>query len=252
MDVKVHVRKKPGRPLQLYYVDPLTGKDITKSSGTTDLKTARLEAARWQIELEENGIGSNRLSWEAFRRRFQAEHFPNVADSTRRTYRTTLNSFEKHVGLPRDISLIDSSVISKYSAAMHKAKLEPNTIAKNLRHLLAVLGWAKKLGMIKQRPEAIMPRLAGIRRMKGRPISEKEFKTLLRAVLQKLMRHKSIATTMTFYVQHQVDDLAEAIWKSSPPVARVKTVPPAVPLEGQKSEKSKKTTTKKPGKKQAR
>jgi integrase len=41
-------------------------------------------------------------------------------------------------------------------------------------------------------------------------------KRVMPAVLQKLMRHESIETTMTYYVNIDDDELAEEVWKRYP------------------------------------
>jgi integrase len=39
------------------------------------------------------------------------------------------------------------------------------------------------------------------------------------ATLQLLMRHKSIETTLKYYVEQDADDIADELWKSFPPAA---------------------------------
>ncbi len=50
-EIRVHVLDKNRKNLYLRYVDPITGKDVTKSAKTKNLKEARKAAGKWESEL---------------------------------------------------------------------------------------------------------------------------------------------------------------------------------------------------------
>lgn len=179
--IEVKVRNRGNRYLQLYYIDDFTGQYRTKSSGTLDLRTARLKAAEWQVELNANGPATGPITWEAFRLRLKKEHYPHLANESRKSYTTALNALEKHVGVPRKLAMVDASLLSKFAASMLEKELQPHTIAKNIRHVRSALSWANSLGLLKKVPKHKM-RLKGKRAMKGRPLTEPEFQKLLKTV----------------------------------------------------------------------
>ena len=45
----------PGRCLAMYYVDPISGKRVVKSTGTTDHREAERVAGEWENELQRGG-----------------------------------------------------------------------------------------------------------------------------------------------------------------------------------------------------
>jgi integrase len=179
--IKVKLREKPGRHIQLYYVDPYSGKEVTKSSKTLVRAKAERAAAAWEIEIETKGpVKSSSSSWESFRQRFEQKQLVHMKTLTRRSYITALNAFEKHVGRPRSIAMISPLTMTDYSSAMLTSGLAPHTVAKNLRHVKAMLSWGVDQGLIHRVPKVKMPKLSG-HGMKGRPLTLWEVIRLLRA-----------------------------------------------------------------------
>jgi integrase len=181
MNITVQVRRKKDRPwYQLYYVDPLTGHDRTRSAKSNDLKEARLAAARWQVELESNGATPGLTSWEVFRLRFKDEHLKSLAKKTRRAYATALNQFERIVGKPRNMAELSPSVMSQFRARLLADLGSVTTVRSYLRHVLAALAWAGTVKIIREVPKVKLPKLdKDTKAMRGRPITAKEFEHLL-------------------------------------------------------------------------
>ena len=67
-EIRVLVKSNGGgRCLAMYYVDPVSGKRVVKSTGTTNEKKAVGAAAVWQDELNTGRYASpNRLKWLNF------------------------------------------------------------------------------------------------------------------------------------------------------------------------------------------
>lgn len=179
--VQVKIRAKPDRNnYQLYYVDPLTGADVTKTSGTGNVREAERAAAKWEAELEEHGTVSQMMSWEQFRLYYEDTHLVVKSPKTQSVVNTALNWLEKSIGKPKRVDMIDSLVISRLVADWRKRNMKGATIAAYLRSIRAVLYWAHKMRLIRQRPVFAMPGGSG-RFMRGRPITKPEFRQLLRA-----------------------------------------------------------------------
>lgn len=178
--IKVRIISKPDRDaLQLYYIDPLTGRKKTRSAKTTSLSEANRAAQRWQDELEKNGPASN-ISWDGFRERFESEVLIHRRVGTRRQYDAALDHFERIVGHPKRVSMISPSHISEFQGKLSKI-VAPQTVAKTLRHLKASLNWAELMGMTPRAPKIAMPKLGKRRLARARAISETEFRAMLTA-----------------------------------------------------------------------
>lgn len=168
----VRVRKRPDREhLQLAYTDPLTGSVKTKSAGTSNPKEAERAAARWESELQ--AVAGGDCRWEAFRMRFEDEHLSSKKKSTIRSYTSTLNIFEDHIGQVRSVESITASVCSQFAAAMRSTKMKPGTVAKHLRQLQVALNWASDMEIIDRAPKIKKPKQSK-RSMRGRPLSNIE------------------------------------------------------------------------------
>lgn len=175
--ITVHVRKRSDRPnLQLCYVDPVTGNRRTKSAGTKNYAEAERAAQTWQQELNSTS-GRSKTNWEAFRKRFETEHMETLAQNTRENYRHGLNKFEKLIGKPRDVRLIDSNLISQYAAKLRRYHKSESTVASNLMILRAVLRWGATVGLTHN---PVM-RISSIK-TRGRPISLLEFIGFVRRI----------------------------------------------------------------------
>src|SRR5690242_609641 len=88
---RVRIRYKPDRKnLELYFIDPLTGAERTKSAKTRDRGDAERAAERWETEIQE-GATLRDMSWEIFRERFEDEHLAGKAKSTMQTTCGSLN-----------------------------------------------------------------------------------------------------------------------------------------------------------------
>ena len=180
--VNVRIRRKPDREnLLLYYVDPLTGREISRSAGTASRREAERTAARWEAELEETGVGSERLSWDQFRHYFEDMHMAARSRSYCRTMMSSLNRFEDAVGSPRWLDAVDGRVIARTVAAWRASGLSDNAVATYARHLKAAFRWAHRMGLIRRMPEFPLLRTNG-QHMRSRPVSVHEFQRMLRAV----------------------------------------------------------------------
>lgn len=178
--IEVKIRRKPDRQAwQLYYIDPLTGTEKTRSAKTDSLREAERAAQRWQDELEKSGPASN-ISWDGFRDRFEAEVLIHRRDGTRRQYDAALDHFERIVGHPKRVASIAPSHISEFQGKL-SSDVAPQTVAKTLRQLKAALNWAEHMGMTPRAPKIVMPKLGKRRLARARAITEAEYAKMLLA-----------------------------------------------------------------------
>lgn len=181
--ITVKVRDRhDGRPLQLYYVDPVSGRRRTKSAGTRDRRQAEREAAKWEAELSQ-GKRAGQVSWDVFRNRLFDEHAAQLAKRSGHAFRTSLNHFERIIGRPRTLQAVNASVISEFQSVLRAEGLSEHSIANYLRHLKAALGWAKRIGLLDSVPQIQMPKLSQSKRRlaRSRSVTAREAVLMLRA-----------------------------------------------------------------------
>ncbi|MHB8862039.1 MAG: tyrosine-type recombinase/integrase [Pirellulaceae bacterium] len=130
--------------------------------------------------LAKHGPTRGAMSWDEFRIHYEDTHLAGKAKHTRTSAASAMNWLEKTIGSARDICLIDSTVIARMVATWRRDGMKDSTIRAHLGHVRAAFGWAYKMQLIQKRPIFPMPSQAG-RFMRGRPLSVKEFRQLLRA-----------------------------------------------------------------------
>lgn len=180
-DINVMVVRYGDRKfLMMRYKDPVTGKQIARSTGTTSRKQAERAAAKWEAELREGRYApKSNITWEAFRDRIEEEVLPSLADSTDNLYKTTFNSIERSIN-PKHLRDVTAERISVFQAKLRSRKLSEHTIRCYLAHLKASLSWAKSVELIHDVPSITLPKRAkALKVMKGRPLSDEEFELLL-------------------------------------------------------------------------
>lgn len=176
--IRVLVRSKgEHRALMLYYLDPRTGREVSKSAETNDRKKAERAAAVWEAELRQ-WHGVNDDGWEYFRERFADEHLATLSRHGRLAYGTALNHLER-LSDPVAVSDVTASMLSVFKAALIKEERPLSSIASYLTHIRGALNWARSVGIIREAPTVGMPRTGKRKFMRGRPLTLPEFRLLL-------------------------------------------------------------------------
>lgn len=191
---------------QMQYVDPVTRKKKTRSTGVmkTGLKKDRTAAERvagnWEVELREGRYKSpSKVTWAEFRERYENEVLSSLAEATDAKMQGVFNVVEFILN-PALLSSLTAARLSYFAAELRKehktgektihARSE-NTIKGILAHLSASLKWAVRMGLLREAPTVESPRRAKSSDvMKGRPITGEEFDRMLSAVSKVLkVRH---------------------------------------------------------------
>jgi integrase len=170
--IKVWVTRFADREaLQLQWVDPVTGRKKTRSAGTSCPTIA--EEKRGDLEADLNAgrhQDVSRLSWAAFRERFEAEYLAGLALNTRLGYRDTFRLWELHAR-PVTLRGIGEVTVSGFAASLrcHRTKgtgdgLAPSTISTHLEHLHTALAWAARQKLL-----ATVPTFPAVKVPKRRP-----------------------------------------------------------------------------------
>ena len=182
--IKVTVTKFADRPcFVMRYVDPVTGKRHARSTEATTRREAERAAAKWEAELQEGRYQeSSNISWTEFRERYESEKLASLADKTAYSAGSALNHLERLIS-PRNLTVLTSTILSKFQAKMRQEGLKETTIATHLRHLRAAMSWAVSMDLLPKVPDFHMPKRAkGLTLMRGRPITTEEFERMIAAV----------------------------------------------------------------------
>lgn len=193
-DITVHVVKYPDRDnLVMRYRCPLTGKQVSRSTGTPRRKDAEKIAAKWEAEVREGRYQTGgRIGWEEFVNRWQDACGPNIKHTTWEMYQATFNAFERHVR-PQRLSDLTTPRVTAFAAALRADGLSEASVKRHLSKLQAAARWAFRQELLPKLPTFEMPKKAGAK-MKGRPVTGEEFDRMLDAVpevvIEKVSRAK--------------------------------------------------------------
>jgi integrase len=199
-EIKVYVIKFKDRDnYVMKYTDPMTGKNVRRSTGTNKLKAAEKIAAKWEAELQEGRYRKkNRLPWDEFCEQFETDGTGGLKARTIDGYLESLDAFQR-LCRPRGVFDLTTAKITAFARELRKpqkrkigkgknqreeiVKLAEASVARHLRHLKRVSRWAHRQGFIHSVPQFDMPKKSsGAQRMKGRPITLEEFERMLAAV----------------------------------------------------------------------
>jgi integrase len=183
-EIKVTVVKyEDHKYFLMRYIDPVTGKRVSRSTRTTIRREAERMAAKWEAELQEGRYHAPcDITWKEFRERYENEKLSSLAKNTLDTADTAFNHLERLVN-PLKLSALTARVLSDFQAKMRMEGMKDTTISTHLRHLRASLSWAVSMEMLSAVPKIHMPKRArGHRLMRGRPITTEEFERMLAAV----------------------------------------------------------------------
>ena len=180
--IKVHVvTYKRQTNLFMRYRDPVTGKQVARSTGTSKKRDAERAAAKWEAELREGRYQkSSRVTWEEFRDRYDRDVMSGLKPSTATTYDATFNVFER-LRRPTKLAEVTTSTLTAFVTDLRVQVSAPATIARHLRALMVALRWAHREGLLMTLPTVTMPKQA--KGMRGRPLTGEEFERMLDAVV---------------------------------------------------------------------
>ena len=244
-EIKVTVCKYPDRAnLVLRYVDPLTGKQKTKSAGTSDEATAIGKAAVWQDELTTGRYQApSRLTWAEFRKQCEAEKLTAMPASTQAAYHAALDHLQRIID-PDRLAKLTAQSLSRFQAEARKQGMKATTLARHLRHIKACLRWGERQRLMVKAPAIEMPKLPkGQSLAKHRAVTAEEFDRML-AVVSKVRPHDAPAWERLlrglWLSGLRVSEAVALDWNDGPFVLDTTRKHPAfrIEAEGQKSRRN--------------
>jgi integrase len=160
--VRVWVQRFKDRDaLMLQWTDPDTGRRKSRSAETADPEGAEQKRADLEYELSHGKYQeAARITWEAFRERFEDEYVAAARKNTRNNYQATLDLFEK-ICAPKRLASVTERTISLYAAGLRKEPgrggdggcMKPSTVKVRLQFLHTALSWAVEQKMLPAVPK---------------------------------------------------------------------------------------------------
>jgi len=165
------------------YVDPVTGKQKTRSTRTSNRRNAERAAAKWEAQLLEGRYHPpTRISWSEFRERYEDEKLASLSANTFEAASAAFNHLEAIVH-PQKLEALNAVTLSQFQAGLRKTGMRETSIASHLRHIRAALSWGVSMDLLPKVPAIQMPkRSRGHTLMRGRPLTQAEFDRMLAAV----------------------------------------------------------------------
>jgi len=191
---KVRIARPAGRPFQLRYKCPVEGREIRISVGSRDEDEAeRMRSeleARFVLGLEtkpgKDKIVGPEMEWDDFREQYRALHLATVRDSTASHAENRLDLAERILKLKTLGDIADPNSLQQLQARLlagaHSRRKKPrsaHTVRGYMNSVLAALNWAHLQGWLPNAPRVRKIKTPKQKMMKGRPITEEEFKQML-------------------------------------------------------------------------
>jgi len=184
-EIRVHdVKYKTRQNLLMRYRDPVTHKQVARTTGSTRKRDAERIAAKWEAELREGRYQKpSRITWEEFRERYEHEKLATLSERTLESSDAAFNHLESEID-PKLLESLTSQQLSRFQRKLSDKGMKATTLASHLRAIRAALNWAVRQGLMRKSPTIDMPKGAkGIdRSMRGRPITLEEVERMLDVV----------------------------------------------------------------------
>jgi integrase len=190
--VVVWIQPFKDRPyLMLQWNDPITGKRKSKSAKTCSPLEAEIKRADLEYELNNDLYQEpSKLSWQEFRKLFEAEYVAPLRPNTREGFEDTLNLFEMLCS-PGKVASINARTVSAFAAAMRTKEtrgrigMKASSIHLHLQHLHTALAWAYQQEILTKVPD--FPTIK-VPRKKPQPIPPESFERLYAQAPDQQMR----------------------------------------------------------------
>lgn len=196
--VRVRLASPSGRPIQLRYRCPETGKPIRISTGTRDLGVAERQRAELEARLllgqcpkqraTTTPAGGPDMPWDDFRERYRTLHLGTLRARSAADAESRLDLAERiliprrlvDVATPTALATLQAELLTG-AAGRRRSPRSPHTVRSYLGTVLAAMNWAYQTGWLNEPPRVRKIRAPRGTAMRGRPITDAEFEAMLAA-----------------------------------------------------------------------
>jgi integrase len=193
---KVRMAKPTGRPIQLRYTDPETKREIRITTETYDPIVALEEKAKLEAKLllgidakpKRRVAAGPGMSWELFRERYRDLQLNSLRDRSAECAEIRLDVAERIVKPKTLADMASGETIHELQAKLldgaesRTGKRSPITARNYIVAVMAALNWAACMGWLPAVPKVRKVKVSKLRQMRGRAITEREFRKLLAKV----------------------------------------------------------------------
>ncbi len=194
---KVRIAAPTGRPLQVRYRCPFEGKEVRISVGSRDVKEAvtlksEIEAKLLlgiSIQTAKEKVRGPEMDWKNFREEYRQLHLNTLRDKTALDAESRLDIAERIIKPQTLGKMAETPVLQTLQAQLLAGEHSRNdrsrstyTVRGYMKAILAALNWAYRQDWLEREPKLPRLRTPKGNPMKGRPIDETEFATLLEAI----------------------------------------------------------------------
>lgn len=128
------------------WIDPLTGKKRTESTGMSTKRDAEREAG--EIEKRVNrGQDNIAITWEKLKEEYEQSAFPLLKPATRRKVKTTFEAVDEILDL-KHVTKLRPADLLRFQRGIRARDISEWTVKGHMSMLGRVLRWAKKVGLI--------------------------------------------------------------------------------------------------------
>lgn len=191
--IKVWVIDQKREFFYLQWIDPQTGKRVSRSAKTKSIREAHKRAGELEQKLNAKQTTGGTIRFEDFVEIYTEEHLMSLAASSMMKSLSVLNLIEVEMN-PATLNDLTSQQLSLFCARGRSGRYKqpPDsrkppkprseaTIAAQMKTLKAALSWAVTQGYLESLPTFPKQQRAKTQRAKGRPITTKEFVEILRS-----------------------------------------------------------------------
>lgn len=193
---RVRIACPKGRPMQLRYTDPATGREVRLSAGTDD----RSEAEALRAELEARLLlgqdprpkpkpvptGSQEMAWDAFREQYRRMHLATLRDGSAEHAEVRLDVASRILRPRRLIDVGGHTTLADLQArllageqSLRQKPRSPHTVRGYMGAVMGAMNWAYLQGWLDEAPRLRKLRAPRGTAMRGRPITSSEFQSML-------------------------------------------------------------------------
>jgi integrase len=184
---------KPGAwPIQLRYTDPANGKEIRITTKTRDEAEALEQKKALEAKLllgidakPRRRTGGPTMAWEHFRDRYRELQLSGLRERTVDAAESRLDIAER-ILKPRTLAdVANSEALHDLQARLlagdeGKGPRAAYTVRNYMAAVVASLNWAATMDWLSAVPRLRKIKVAKLRKMKGRPLTDREFRKMIR------------------------------------------------------------------------
>lgn len=191
---KVRIAAPKNRPLQVRYFCPNEKREVRLSVGSQDMDEAEQMKREIEAKLllgitvrsDQAKVRGPDMTWEEFREDYSQLHLKSVRGSSAKDAESRLDIATKIIkpktlgdmAKPAALQRLQAGLLAGEQSRRGKPR-SPHTVRGYMKSIVSALNWAYDQDWLMDRPKRPRIKVSKNSAMKGRPITDAEFKTML-------------------------------------------------------------------------